>query len=149
MSRWFAWFVLSLSLATATGLAGSNADPEQAPRAAAVAFGEALIGADAARLKSLLPARGKVRLRLSCFGPEEGVYGPGQVEALLRDFLRNGSVQTFEVVRVEADAQRFAVVHGRAGVIDRQGRPTRLEVHLSLQPEDGRWVLREIREKAP
>jgi hypothetical protein len=47
---------------------------------------------------------------------------------------------------VESDGSSFALVHARASLTDRQGRACRVGVHLSFQPEDGAWVIREIKE---
>lgn len=143
-------FLLVLAVATVS----PAADPEQAPepsgeeqaRDAAVRFGQALEQGDAALLKSLMPAKGKVQLRLDLLGPADGFFSPNQVTALLGGFLERGSVTSFDLVRVEYDEQHYALAHGRAGLLDRAGRPARVDLQLAFQPEDGRWVLREIRE---
>ena len=115
-------------------------------RAAANRFGAALTGARAADVRSVLPEHGKVRIALGRLAQEEGSFGAGQVEALFRDSLAQVTVHSFEVVRLESDEKTFALVHGRASLTDRQGRACRIALHLSFQPENGSWVLREIKE---
>lgn len=129
--------------------AADSSGPKDLALAAAKTFGRALVQADASKLKSILPERGKVRMRLTCFGPEDGSYSASQVQALLADFLRQGSVSSFDVLRVESDDQRYVLVRGRAGTKGCQGQPKQVDVHLTLQPENGRWVLSEIREAPP
>jgi hypothetical protein len=125
--------------------AAEQTGQEQA-RAAAARFGQALEQGDAALLKDLLPARGKVQLRLDLLGPGDGFFSPNQVLALLSGFLDQGSVNSFDLVRVEFDENRYALAYGRAELVDRTGRPARVDLQLAFQPEDGRWVLREMRE---
>ena len=87
--------------------------------------------------------------RLLRFGPEEGSYSSEQVQALFKDFFRQGSVRSFELLRLQCASEQFALVHARAGLADRDGRPAEVDLHLTFQPEDGQWVLREIRETPP
>jgi hypothetical protein len=116
-------------------------------RGAAERFGAALVDSDIDALRPLLPARGKVHLRLQRLGPEQGYFSPGQVQQVLRAFLAEGKVLSFEVRRVE-DEPSLALVHGFALLTDRRGERAEVRLHLALQPEQGRWVLREIRELA-
>jgi hypothetical protein len=122
---------------------------EDAARQAAGTFGQALRGADASRLRPLLPTRGKIQLRLVRLGPEEGFFSASQVEALLQNFFVQGSADAFELLRMEFEPERFALAHGRATVTDGEGRSARVTIHLLFQPEGERWVLREIRETPP
>ncbi len=141
--------VLVLSLAAAllvsNGAARAATDEDQARKAARL-FGQALTSGQASLLRSILPAGGKVHLAASRLVPEEGYFGSSQIEALLGDFLSQGSVRSFELLRLESDGQTSALAHARAVLTDRQGRPARLGIHLSFQTEDDRWVLREIKE---
>ena len=124
------------------------ADPAgaQGIEQAVARFGRALTAADTSHLKSLLPSRGKVRLRLICLGPEQGAYSGSQVVALLNDFLRQGSVEAFTLHRAETADAGLALAHGIAALTDREGKARRINLHLTLQQESGRWVLREVRE---
>jgi hypothetical protein len=137
------------------GLAPLHAGADDAPlsreaaQKVAVRFGQALTLSDAAKLKPMLPGEGKVRVRLLRLGPEQGSFGARQVEALLQDFLRQGTVPSFEVVRTEAADESYALVKARARVVDRNGADADVYLHLTFQPEGGRWVLREIRESPP
>lgn len=144
---------LLLVLLSFSGAALRSAPEEPAPseedaRKAARTFGLALTSGKADLLRPALPEHGRLHLSLARLGPEEGFFGAGQVEALFRDFLAEGKVSSFEVLRFECDHQSTALVHGRALLTDRQGRKARLSIHLALQPEAGRWVLREIKETA-
>ena len=142
--------VRSLAVTLALGLmlwsqlpaAGAEEDARQA----AHRFGRALTSSRPQDLRSILPSQGKIRLKLLRLGPEDGYFGPGQVEAIFRDFLAEGSVRSFELGRLETDGRSFCLVHARAALSDRQGHPARVRLHLSFQPEASRWVLREIKE---
>jgi hypothetical protein len=119
---------------------------EEEARKSARLFGQALTSGQASLLRSILPAGGKIHLAVSRLVPEEGYFGASQVEALLGDFLSQGSVRSFELLRLESDGKTNALAHARAVLTDRQGRPARLGIHLSFQTEEDRWVLREIKE---
>lgn len=138
--------LLALACLTALPLRGAPALGESEARSAAQQVGSALRQGNPSLLRPVLPARGNVQLRLQVLGPVDGSFSPGQVEALLRDFFRQGSANSFELLSVEHDPQRYALARGRATLTDRQGRPASADLHLAFQPEDGRWVLREIRE---
>ena len=122
---------------------------EQQAKIAALKFGSALTRGDASALKAVLPAQGRVGLRLVRFGPEEGSYSAEQVEALFKDFLRQGEVRSFDLLRLQCATDQFTLVHARAGVNDREGRPREIDLHLTFRPEGDRWVLRESRETSP
>ena len=130
------------------GLAAETPNDREA-RAAANTFGQALQEGDSSRLRSLMPTKGKVRLRLMRLGNEQGSFSAGQVQSLLQDFLRQGSVESFEAVGVEHDPGVYALVRCRARIIDREGRHAETEIHLDFEPEGQHWVLRSIRESPP
>jgi hypothetical protein len=133
------------------GVVSAAADDlsSDAARKSAMQFGQALKEADVGILRTILPAQGKVRLNLHCLGPAEGFFSPGQVEALLREFLEQGSIRSFDLVGLDHDPKHFAIAHGRSLLTDREGRPARVEIYLAFQPEGKRWVLREVRETRP
>ena len=126
-------------------MAAASAIAQSDPRVAAETFGNALESGHPERLRQILPKEGKVRLKLASFGPEDGFFGAGQVEALFRNFLEHGSVKKFEVTRVDGDAT-YALVHARVALVDRDGRDQLVGMQLAFQPEDQRWILREIKE---
>jgi len=138
--------VLSVSAALLSAVPAQAAPGKEAAQAAAAQFGQALVAGNAAGIKSVLPSRGRVQLHLSRLGPENGHFSPSQVEALIRDFLAHGSVTTCELLRVEQDREGFALAHARAEITDQQGHVGLSDLHLKLQVEENRWVLREIRE---
>jgi hypothetical protein len=140
-------FVVLLILA-ASAPAGAGLTSDEA-RDAALKIGESLKNSDLPTLRAFLPSQGKVRLNLVCLGPVEGFFSASQVEALLGDFLKQGSIRSFDLLVMEFDPQHFAMAHARASLTDRQGHPARVDIHLAFQSEDERWVLREIRETRP
>jgi hypothetical protein len=137
---------LAALVLTACGasLAGGLA-PEDA-RGTAATFGRALSSSQADALRPILPAKGKVHLALARLGPEEGMFAPAQVVAVFRDFLAAGRVTSFDVVSVDGGERTGAQAVGRASIIDRDGRKATIGLRLGFQPEDGRWVLREVKE---
>ena len=139
-------FRLAAGALLAFTFAAAGAD--DGARAAAETFGRALMAGKAEALKPILPEQGKVHLSLARLGPEEGRFGGRHVEAVFRDFLANGAVASYEVVRCESDGRRSALAHARATITDRDGRSGRVSFHLGFEPEGERWVLREARESA-
>lgn len=137
-------FVLACALAAAASPAEAGNDGE----AAAHIFGDALVARRAEALRPILPRQGRVHLSLVRLGPEEGLFGARQVEAVLRDFLAGGRVVSFEIKRCESDPHRSALAHGRATIVDREGRTVGIGLHLGFEPEGDRWVLREVKETA-
>ena len=135
-----------LALVLACGAIRADGPGEAGARKAAAAFGAALTSGRAEALRPILPQRGKVRLTLVRMGPEQGAFGAQQVEALFRDFLAGASVGAFSLARFESDGTSSALAYGKAAITDRDGRSERVGLHLALAPEDGRWVLREVKE---
>ncbi len=142
-----AWILLLATAPTLSPVVASTGE-EQA-KTAALRFGRALTVGDTSQLLSILPERGKIRLRLTGFGPAAGAYSADQVAAIFKRFLREGSVRSFDLLRLECASEQFAFVHARARVVDRNGRPAEIDLHLTFQPEGDHWVLREIRETPP
>jgi hypothetical protein len=141
-----------LLLLLVAGAAGADEAPvpsTDAARGAAMQFGQALKSGDVTLLRAILPAQGKVRLNLHCLGPAEGFFSSGQVEALLREFLEQGSIRSYDLIGIENDPEHFAIAHGRSLLTDREGRSARVDIYLAFQPEGDRWVLREVRETGP
>ena len=139
-SGFAAVLVLIVTLTAALG--------DDAARAAAMTFGRALVAKDAEALRPILPERGRVHLTLTRLGPEEGLFGARQVEALFRDFLASGTVASFDIGRCESAEGTSALVHGKAAIKDRDGRSDRVGLHLAFEREGARWVLREVKETA-
>ena len=114
------------------------------PRGTVEAFGTALVQENAGGLREMLPDEGKVRVRLVRLGPENGSLRSGQLHAVLLDFFEHGKVQSFELQTIEHSGG-LALASARLALIDEQGQAD-VRLHLSLEPENDRWVLREIRE---
>lgn len=140
--------ILLLTAALTIPSSAAEIGDEEA-KTAALRFGRALTTGDVSRLESILPERGKIRLRLTGFGPAAGSYSADQVATIFKNFLREGAVRSFDLLRLECASEHFAFVHARARVIDRDGRPAAIDLHLTFQPEEAHWVLREIRETPP
>jgi hypothetical protein len=124
----------------------SQAPDAEAARSAARHFGQSLVASRPSALRAILPEHGNVRLVLTRLGPENGSFGASQVEALFGDFLSVGQVRSFELVRLQSDGTSSALAQGRAVIVDRDGRPGRVALHLAFEPEGSRWVLREVKE---
>jgi hypothetical protein len=138
----------SLAVVLLLAVTLARAETNDGAEAAATTFGRALVAGSAEALRPILPERGRVHLILARLGPEEGLFGARQVEALFRDFLASGKVTSFSVMRCESDGRRSALAHGRAAITDRDGRQGRIGLHLGFEPEGERWVLREVKETA-
>jgi hypothetical protein len=125
----------------------SAAASAAAPRETVEAFGAALVAGKADRLRVALPDQGKVLVGLARFGPEIGALRGGHLGAVLSDFLERGSVTSFTVRTVE-QSDTLALATADVTLIDADGSRANVRLHLSLEPENGRWVLREIRESS-
>ena len=137
--------ILLAAAVAASGLAG---DGDDGAKAAADVFAKALLAGRSESLRPILPESGKVHLALIKLGPEDGTFGASQVEAVFRDFLAAGRVTSFELSRCGRDGGSAALARGRATLVDREGRTATVGLHLGIQLEGTRWVLREVRESA-
>lgn len=142
-------FVLRSASAVALMLGAIlSASPIRAsePGDVAGAFGASLVRQDAPGLRKVFPSEGKIRLSLRVLGPEDGLYGPGQAEAIFRELLTKTAVRSFDVSRVESDGRTGGLAILRLAVTDRDGHDRRVGLRLTLEPERGTWVVREVRE---
>ena len=137
---------MRLALLAALGATLASGLTADTARDSALSFGHALTASRADGLKPILPAKGKVHLSLTRLGPEEGMFAAGQVVAIFRDFLASGRVASFDVASVDADARTGAAAFARASITDRDGRRAAIALRLGFATEDGRWVLREVKE---
>lgn len=137
----------ALGCALIACLAAPFATAAAAPRQTVEAFGAALVAGDAGKLRVALPETGKVRVRLQHFGPQNGALRGGQLGAVLQDFLERGSVTGFEIRTVE-HSKTLALATAEVAFVDAGGSRGRVGLHMSLEPENDRWVLREIRESS-
>ncbi len=135
-----------LLIGLVAGVVTAESPGTDAALAAVNAFGNAMQRGEASLLRPLLPQKGKVQLKLDRLGPEQGSFSASQVEALLRDFLAQGLVRGFQVLRVDDHPHGLALASTRVDLTDKQGRPATVELHLTFQSEGDRWVLRGIRE---
>jgi len=138
---------ISVALLAGALLAAAPDPGDDGPTASAArAFGTALLAADASRLRAILPAEGSIRVRLERLGPAEGPYRAAQFEALIRDFLRAGSVHEFELLDVDGASPTYGTARARARLTDRAGRPAEIDLHLAFESAGPRWTLKEVRE---
>jgi hypothetical protein len=138
----------SLAVVLVSAAAAPVPQGDDGARLAAASFGRALVSGKADALRAVLPDKGKVRLTLLIMGPEDGAFGASQVEALFREFLAGGKVRSFVVTRCESDGHTGALAHAKASIVDHEGRTAEIGMHLWLEPEGNRWVLREVKESA-
>ena len=132
--------LLGMALLAATSLGAE-------PRETVDAFGAALVQGNADGLRAMLPSEGKVRVHLVRLGPQDGVLRGGQLHAILQDFLERGSVQSFKLQTIE-HSSKLALASAEVGLIDAKGTRAKVRLHLSFEPENNHWVLREIRESS-
>jgi hypothetical protein len=141
----FRALILTATLATSMLLAQPVVD-ENAARRCANIFGDALKSGDTSMLRSILPTQGRVQVRLVRLATQDGAFSASQVQALMKDIFKDGSVHAFNVVKIEGSREGYAHVRASAELTDRNGVDATVDLHLALGPEDERWVLREIRE---
>jgi hypothetical protein len=103
---------------------------------------------EAARLRPLLPQRGKVQLALPSLGLDRGYFSGSQCEALLSGAFRRFPVQSFVSERQEqsSGADNRLTLRGLLIVEGGDEAAVRLNLHFLLVQESDRWTLREIRE---
>ena len=136
-----------LAAALIAFLLGVPATAAAEPRQTVETFGKALVDGDAGKLSVALPATGKVRVHLVRLGPQDGALRGGQLGAVLQDFLERGSVTSFEIRTIE-QSKTLALATAVVGLVDAGGSRAKVGLHLSLEPENDLWVLREIRESS-
>ena len=144
MSTARAWIV---AVVCATGVVGASPSVDSAARDAVRRFAAALEAQEASHLRPVLPRNGSVQLHLVRLAPDVGSFTSEQVEALFRDVFDRTTVRSVETLGLEHDASGLALARTRVRVTDRDGRDVALELRLGLREEEGRWVLREIRER--
>ena len=137
----------TLAVLLIAGLSAAPVHAAMAPRKTVESFGQALVAGDAVGLRIALPETGKVRVRLVRLGPQSGALRGRQLAAVLQDFLERGRVTGFEIRTVE-QSETLALATAVVTLVDSDGSRARVGLHLSLEPENDRWVLREIRESS-
>ena len=140
-----AWIVGLACLSSVAAVAPPAAD--SAVREAVNRFAAALEAEDASHLRPVLPRHGSVQLQLVRLSSDVGSFTSEQVEALFRDVFDRTTVRSVETLGLEHDTSGLALARARVRVTDRDGRDAALELRLGLREEEGRWVLREIRER--
>lgn len=127
-------------------VAQDGPSPSGDPAEAAQVFRRAMQASDASLLRPILPSRGRVQLRFESLGDERGFFSAEQVESLIRDIFESDTTIDLAIDGVETEKGDYTLVHGSLKRTDSTGRASSARIHLAFQPEDGRWVLREIRE---
>lgn len=134
------------ALVVGVALAGPDSTGQDPVRQAALALGSALVKADPALLRPILPEHGTIRADLVRLGPAAGPYGASQFEALIKDFLRLGSVRAFDLLRVESHGSGYGIAHARSRLADREGQTADVDLRLAFESEGRRLVLKAIQE---
>ncbi|MFQ5718436.1 MAG: hypothetical protein ACE5IK_02695 [Acidobacteriota bacterium] len=104
---------------------------------------------EAARLRPLLPAAGRVFVSIPSLGVRGGYISPDQCGYLMDAALDAHAVRAFRLAPVDPDARRDPDRHVAHGVLEftsPDGEPGRIEIRFVLTREDGTWRLREVRE---
>jgi hypothetical protein len=136
-------------LAIAVGLA-TLPSPAETGRAgvdqAAARFAQAICSGNPDALHAILPQSGKILVSIPDAGHGAGYYGSSQVEALFGGYLAEYGYLECRIDHLELQDSSYAridIIARRSGSgADRSP----VVFRLALQPEQGLWVLREIRE---
>ena len=131
-------------------LVGLTAVPavSAAPADAALRFGQALESGLEDDLRSALPNGGRIDLGLDALGAMDGEYGVRQVRAALSQFLSEGHVRNFRIVK-ERRSESAAWLTAHLVIHEPGGRIRNRALDLRYRLERNEWVLRTIRERDP
>ena len=99
-----------------------------------------------ADLQEILPRSGKILISIPDAGRTAGYYGNSQVEALFTGYLAGTTFRDCRIDHIEVQDGSYARIDLTANRTGPDGEPAAVVYRLALQPEQGRWVLREIRE---
>ena len=127
-------------------LDAASAVGEKEARGAGQLFTDVLTSGEPARLDPILPVSGKIMVSLAGENTGAGNFGVSQARALLQAWLKNGTGKDGKVLHVEVRDNRYARVELSIRRSVHGGAEQAVRFRLGLQPENGRWVLREIRE---
>lgn len=109
------------------------------------AFRAALAAEDVDALESLLPERGRIRVRLDRLGDQKGELRSGQLKAILDRFFERGKIRSVEIESTHRAGSQ-ALARLRTAITTASGRDVTITLHLTLAKEEKRWVVRELRE---
>ncbi len=121
-------------------------------RESADVFIQAVLSGKPARLAPVLPEGGKilVSLRTPANGKssraESAYLGVSQTRAVLKDLLSGDTLSDGRIQRIDCSENSYAQVEISFRRTPSSGLGPTVRIRLGLQPEKGRWVLREIRE---
>lgn len=127
-------------------LDAASAAGEKEARGAGQLFADVLTTGQPARLDPILPASGKIMVSLAGRNAGTGYFGVSQAKALLQTWLENGTGKDGKILHVEVQDDSYARVELSIRRTVHGGAEQSARFRLGLQPENGRWVLREIRE---
>ena len=138
--------VVVVVVAAALFVAPAQSSTEADVRAAADGLMAWLAGGPASAPTRILPDRGTVQFGLRTLGSARSAVGSGQAKAVLAE-LRD-SVRGYRTAIGSVDVEESSWAWVRISIEDRDGRPVTVLL-LAFHAEDGRWVLRELRETPP
>ena len=119
---------------------------EKEAHSAGQLFVRVLTSGQAARLDPILPDSGKIMVSLVGNNTRTSYFGVSQAKALLQAWLENGTGKDGKVLHVEVQDNSYARVELSIRRAVSGGAVRSVRFRLGFQPENGRWVLREIRE---
>ncbi len=147
--------VLALCIATArsapspSSVSGDDARSTGSLNASMAVIGTAFREANAAHLKPLMPAGGKVFLTLDTLGDETGYFGSDQIFYIFQRIFRTRGTVTFNI-SVQGEATRGkkgqAYCVGSWSFRTRDDEVNQCQIFFVLAERNGHWSLVKIRE---
>ncbi|MBD3869027.1 MAG: hypothetical protein IFK94_12965 [Acidobacteria bacterium] len=142
------WIIPGL-LALAIGLTGLPIPAETGRKEAGQAaerFARALSTGESEALQALLPQSGKILVSISDIGQGAGYFGRSQVEALFSGYLAEFDFSDCRIDHIEVQESSYSRIDLTANRTGPGDAVSAVVFRLAFQPEQDRWVLREIRE---
>jgi hypothetical protein len=109
-------------------------------------FAQALKAGEPEAIQTLLPRSGKILVSIPETGNGAGYFGKSQVAALFGRYLAEFNFSDCRIDHIEIQDSSYARVDLTANRTGPGDAVSAVVFRLALQPEQGRWVLREIRE---
>ncbi len=113
---------------------------------AAERFARTLRSGEPSALHAILPRDGKILVSMAETGSGAGYYGSSQVEALFGSYLAGHRFRECSIEHLEIQESSYARVDLTAIHDGPDNQRATVSFRLALHLEQGRWVLREIRE---
>ena len=143
------WRIIPVFLALAIGLTSLPSSAEggrEKAGQAAERFAHALRTGELSALHAILPQNGKILVSMAEPGSGAGYYGASQVEALFGSYLAGRRFRGCRIEHLEIQESSYARADLTAVRDGPDGDRATVFFRLALHLDQGRWVLREIRE---